>query len=238
MLSIGENLLACRIGPTKFVGMPDKIRELVQAKLTEKGLEMGAVSKQIGKNHAYLYQYLKKGTPASLAEGVREALAPILGLEPRDLRDGAALPSMIARKPTPGQLDTAEKIPVLGLGEGSEDGWELWNGDVVEYTQRPTILAGVPGAYAVYATGTSMEPRYHPFEMLYIHPRKPVQIGDYVLVERHPKVEGDGPRAIIKRLAKRSGDRVTLEQFSPPKKFDVKTADIKAMHRIVGSSDA
>jgi phage repressor protein C with HTH and peptisase S24 domain len=83
-----------------------------------------------------------------------------------------------------------------------------------------------------------MEPRYHPGEVVHIHPGRPIEVGAYVLVQRKPKAAGDAPLAIIKRLAKRSGAKITLEQFNPSRLFEIKTGDIVSIHRVVGSGEA
>jgi phage repressor protein C with HTH and peptisase S24 domain len=81
-----------------------------------------------------------------------------------------------------------------------------------------------------------MEPRYHPGEVVHIHPCRPVDVGAYVLVQRRAK-GGDTPLAVIKRLVKRTPAKVTLEQFNPHKIFDIKAADIVSIHRVVGSGE-
>jgi phage repressor protein C with HTH and peptisase S24 domain len=67
---------------------------------------------------------------------------------------------------------------------------------------------------------------------------RPIDIGAYVLVQRKPKASGEAPLAVIKRLAKRTGAKITLEQFNPPKQFDIKTGDVVSMHTVVGSGEA
>jgi phage repressor protein C with HTH and peptisase S24 domain len=83
-----------------------------------------------------------------------------------------------------------------------------------------------------------MEPRYHPGEVVHIHPGRPIDVGAYVLVQRRAKASGETPLAVIKRLAKRTGAKITLEQFNPPRSFDIKTGDIVSIHRVVGSGEA
>lgn len=128
-----------------------------------------------------------------------------------------------------------DKLPIVGTGEGSEDGSQPFNGEIVDRVPRPPSLADAPTAYGVYVSGHSMEPRYAQGELIYVHPGKPVTPGCYVLVQMQPKTEGEPPRALIKRLTKRSGPRVILEQFNPPKTFEVQTKDVMAIHRIVGT---
>ena len=105
-------------------------------------------------------------------------------------------------------------------------------------TSRPPNLAGAALAYAVYVVGDSMEPRYHSGELVYVHPGRPVDVGAYVLVQVKPKEDGDAPRAVVKRLLRRSATKVTLEQFNPKKTIELKTSDILSMHRVVGSGEA
>lgn len=131
----------------------------------------------------------------------------------------------------------AERVPVLGMAECGPDGWSLWNGDIIDTIPRPMNLAGAPKAYAVYIVGDSMEPRYYSGELAHIHPGKPVTIGAFVLVQIRPDHDGDTPKAVVKRLIKRSATKITLEQYNPPKKFDIKTDDIVSIHRVVGSGE-
>jgi phage repressor protein C with HTH and peptisase S24 domain len=130
-----------------------------------------------------------------------------------------------------------DRIPVLGLAECGPDGWSLWNGDVIDTVARPFNLMGAPRAYAVYIVGHSMEPRYFEGELAHIHPGKPVAVGDFVLVQMRPEQEGDAPKAVVKRLVKRTGSKLVLEQYNPAKKFELKPADIVSMHKVVGSGD-
>lgn len=123
------------------------------------------------------------------------------------------------------------------MAECGPDGWALWNGEVVDYVDRPSNLVGVSKAYAVYVVGDSMEPRYFAGELAFIHPFKPVTIGAFVLMQMVPPHDGEAPRAFLKRLVKRSGDKVTFEQLNPHKIFTLKTSQIQSMHRVVGSGE-
>jgi phage repressor protein C with HTH and peptisase S24 domain len=130
-----------------------------------------------------------------------------------------------------------ERVPVLGMAECGPDGWSLWNGDIIDTIPRPMNLVGAPKAYAVYIVGDSMEPRYYSGELAHVHPGKPVTIGAFVLVQMRPEHDGETPKAVVKRLIKRSATKITLEQYNPPKKFDIKTDDIVSIHRVVGSGE-
>ena len=174
------------------------------------------------------------------AGGGTKHLVPIakaLGVTAEWLQDGAGGAPAQTRA-SPSRPASTDRLQVLGMAECGPDGWSLWNGDVIDMIDRPANLAGVPGAYAVYVVGASMEPRYHPGELVHIHPGKPLTVGAYVLVQRRPKNDGEPPLAVIKRLAKRSGVKIVLEQFNPPRSFEIKTDDIVSIHRVVGSGEA
>jgi phage repressor protein C with HTH and peptisase S24 domain len=227
----------------------DVVRELIRAIIEERGLSMAALSTGAGKNHAYLQQFLERGVPKRLPEDVRQYLAVALAIDESMLKEGRVQQKLNTPRPKTGitpsfisaQTGRSEGpqdlLSVLGMAEGGPDGWNLWNGDVIETIRRPDNLVGVPGAYAVYVSGTSMEPRYHPGEKAHIHPGKPVLPGAYVLVQRKPIQEGEPPLAIIKRLVRRTASKVTLEQLNPKKQFDVPASDIVSIHKVVGSSE-
>jgi phage repressor protein C with HTH and peptisase S24 domain len=210
----------------------DRVRERrIQLKLSQPQL-----AKQVGGITYQAIQQLEAG-------GGTKHLVPIakaLGVTAEWLQDGSgpapsSRSSLRATAPAPIAND---RMQVLGMAECGPDGWSLWNGDVIDMIARPANLAGVPGAYAVYVVGASMEPRYHPGELVHIHPGKPLTVGAYVLVQRRPKNDGDPPLAVIKRLARRTGSKIVLEQFNPPKSFEIKSDDIVSIHRVVGSGEA
>lgn len=134
-------------------------------------------------------------------------------------------------------VSTYDKIPVLGIAEGGEEGWSLWNGDIVDYVTRPPALAGATGTYAVFVTGMSMEPRYYPGEMIYIHPGRPVTIGSFVLIQTRPHNEGEPPRAIIARLEKRTTQKLVVGKLNPARQIEVAVRDLASVHRIVASGE-
>jgi hypothetical protein len=69
-----------------------------------------------GKNHAYLHQFVHRGTPRRLPEDVRHALASHLGVDQSVLRDADQLPPPLDPHPNPpGQVGT------LGRGKLRDD---------------------------------------------------------------------------------------------------------------------
>ena len=114
----------------------DPVRELIKTTLHQRHLNMSAVSKKLGKNHAYLHQFLDRGIPARLPETVREQLAVILEVPEEQLRGSGAV-ARVTRVGRAGTLvSSGDKIPVLGAGQGGPDGWFPWNGEIVDYIFR------------------------------------------------------------------------------------------------------
>jgi phage repressor protein C with HTH and peptisase S24 domain len=70
----------------------DEVRGLVSRIIEERGLSLSAVSKQIGRSHSYLQQFLKREIPKELPERVRSKLADVLGLEETQLGGPAKRP--------------------------------------------------------------------------------------------------------------------------------------------------
>ena len=214
------------------------VREFLRGKLAEQRLSMKEASERIGRNHAYLQQYFEREIPAVLPEEVREKLGELLGVEPTVLRDNASMrPRTGARPPfTPlPPLNTVDRIKVMGVAEGGGEGKSTWNGEIVDWVARPPSLSGAPNGYATYVIGTSMEPRYHPGELIYVHPGKPVALLDYVLVQLKPPAEGEPPLALIKRFVRKTATKIVLEQYNPPKQLDIPARDVVSIHKIVGS---
>lgn len=218
----------------------DDVRDLIRTKLAERRLSKKEVSEAIGRNHAYLHQFLEQGKPAALDENDRENLASVLHVEPDLLKSKVKMKPPINRPEMVRLPDIApnDMIPVLGACEGGHDGQMLWNGDTVEHVKRPPQLANVPNGFAIYVVGESMAPRYMPGELVYIHPGRPAAVGDFVLVQLRPASGEPTPRAFVKRLAKRTAAKIVLEQYNPPKTIDVPAAEVVSIQRIVGSGEA
>lgn len=99
--------------------------------INEEGTDLATVSKEIGKNHAYLQQYIKRGTPRRLPEDVREALARRFGGEQTEFR-GDALQKSQAKARELISLDGNDyaMLPVYDLRLSAGPG--AWTGDFSE----------------------------------------------------------------------------------------------------------
>jgi phage repressor protein C with HTH and peptisase S24 domain len=243
----------------------DSVRELVVGRLAEIGETLKSASEKLGRNHAYLQQFVQRGTPARLPEDVRRELAALLGVAedalrgeaparrreapPREAarsREGAArepqreaAPRSESMPPRNAALGTAVRlgrIPLYGQAVGGADGQFPLNGSLITEVAAPPSLAGVAGAYAVMVVGTSMEPRYFAGEAVFVNPRLPVRVGDFVVAQIGTH-EGEPPLAYVKRYVGQNDKSIRLEQLNPPKKLAYPADRLVSIHRIVMSGE-
>lgn len=205
------------------------IREAVEAKLTT----YKDLSAAIGRNHAYVQQFVERGTPQELRERDRAAIFDLIG---RAAEGGAAPRSRgFAPMVIPGStlVRPERTLPLYAAARGG-DGHVIVTFDPIEYVKMPTILEGVKGGYGLLITGDSMVPAYWPGDMALIHPSLPPQRDtDVVLYHMPPKSTGD-EEAIIKRLVGISDREWTLMQYQPASTFKEFRADWPICHRVVG----
>lgn len=92
----------------------DAPRTLLVATLARRpDLDLRKLSRAIGRNQAYLQQYLVRGVPRELPEAVRQALAPLLGVQADDLRSDAP------------RIEQAPEATAAGSPPRPEDGADL-----------------------------------------------------------------------------------------------------------------
>jgi SOS-response transcriptional repressor LexA len=109
----------------------DDIRDFVERRLHELDLDYKEVSLAMGRNHAYLQQYIKRGVPRFLPENVRPALARLLDcaedrLKPADWSRAADAAERRAerpsREPAPGRSGAGMSTPGM-IGESAPRPW-------------------------------------------------------------------------------------------------------------------
>ena len=230
----------------------DSVRQLVVGRLAEIGETLKSASQKLGRNHAYLQQFVQRGTPARLPEDVRRELAALIGVGEERLRGEAA-----PRRQAPGLRERAPqglgeplpprnaaigapvrlgRIPLYGQAVGGADGQFPLNGSLITEIAAPPSLASVSGAYAVMVVGESMEPRYFAGEAVFVNPRVPVRVGDFVVAQIAAH-EGEPPFAYVKRYLGQNDKSIRLEQLNPPKKLTFAADRVVSIHRIVMSGE-
>lgn len=139
-----------------------------------------------------------------------------------------------------------EDLPVYGTALGAPrvidgDAVEqtmLNSGEVIQYVKRPAILNGRADAYGLYIQGSSMAPVHQEGDMILAETKRPARIGDDAVVYLRPKNEDDddGSRArsaLVKRLVRRTGSYVELEQFSPQITFRIPVEEVLRIDRVL-----
>lgn len=225
------------------VGM-DPVRKLVLDRVDLLGKNLSELSKAVGKNHAYLQQFIRREIPLRLPEEVRFRLATLLNVDEAELRGaGSRLPKKKDTVTPPpnarvaGEARIVSTIPAYGHAMGGKDGQFVLNGNKVADILAPPSLSSIPEAYAVYVVGTSMEPRYLAGEAVFVNPRLPVRKDDFVIAQIGAEVEGDPPYAYIKRFVSMDSRVLRLSQFNPRKTLEFPRARVASVHRIVMGGD-
>ena len=156
-----------------------------------------------GKNHAYLHQFVHRGTPRRLPEDARYALAAHLGVDQSVLRDAAPLPEPLDPHPNPPATDsggdagamaadlddTVVRIPELRVSNLAEDLDPAKPGDDATHWCFPlgwvkhALRARPESLRIVGVDGDSMEPLFRSGDQLLIDTdrRAPSPPGVFVL---------------------------------------------------------
>ncbi len=124
-------------------------------------------------------------------------------------------------------------VPVLGTGVGGDEGDFRFNGQTIDYAPRPPGIEGKKDVFVVYIVGDSMAPRFEDGDPAYIDPHRRPKARDYVVVELKSEEDGQPGDAFVKRLVRRSGGKVVVEQHNPPKELTFDETDVARLHRVI-----
>jgi phage repressor protein C with HTH and peptisase S24 domain len=119
-------------------------------------------------------------------------------------------------------------VPVLGNANGSSEAIMLNVDEPIGELPRHPNQFNMKGAFAVYARGESMYPRYKSGDPVYAIANRPPARGQDCLVEM---TNGEG---FLKEFIKQTEEYIICEQFNPPGEWKRKLSDIHAIHAIVG----
>lgn len=199
----------------------DQVRKNILKRMQERGLNYKEVSLELGKNQAYLQQFIERNVPAKLKEDVRAKLADILDLTEEEL--GAT-----SRSRASASDDKTKDIPeielIVGLGGGglsimentSKNGITFHKEVVRDHWRLPEwmlIRMGVSAHHvaAFPSRGDSMLPTIEDGDVLFIDTRHrvPSPPGIYALADEFGGV-------VVKRLEVTSspGDEIITVQIS------------------------
>lgn len=126
-----------------------------------------------------------------------------------------------------------QDVPVMGTAACNADhGSFKLDASIIDYVRRPPGLLSTKDVYALYVEGDSMEPRFTAGDLVFVHPRKPVRIGDSVVVQI-AKSENEPIEAMIAVLSKRTSHEVFLQKYNPNQIIHFDNKNIVAIHKIL-----
>jgi hypothetical protein len=190
-----------------------------------RGVSLSALSAMLGRNAAYLQQFVRKGSPRKLEETDRRTLATFFGVDEGEL--GA--PSAI--RPAEQASDWID-IPRLALGASAGPGTlpldEAASGQL-RFSQRWLRKLGLDPAFlsVIEVAGDSMEPG--------------LRDGDEILVDRRPGAWRDGVHVVridevllVKRLERGAAGMIRVISDNPAyPRSERAAADVAVIGRVV-----
>jgi len=199
---------------------PSGVSRLLNGKRALKAAEIEIVSRYLG--------------VAPSASTGAAAISPVTGAPALAARPTSVPESPVPEIPAPASL--SRDLPVRGTAVGGEDAGFDFNGEVVDYVRRPPGLAGTQRAFAVFASGDSMSPRYEEGELVFVHPGRPATPGCDVIVELKGR-DGEPGHCFLKRLIRRAEEELILRQFNPPKEVRISQRQVRAVYRVMTASE-
>jgi phage repressor protein C with HTH and peptisase S24 domain len=236
----------------------DAVRKLILDRAADTGTNLAELSRKIGKNHAYLQQFVKRGIPAELPEKVRHSLAPALGVSESSLRhdnqngtvNHRPLPverrivdsltqdklASDARKEAdfkPGaELFGEADLPVFGTAQGGR-GALIVTDRAVDWVVRPAPLLRVRDGYGMIVSGDSMDPAMRAGWTALVNPHLPPRPGDICIFRSH---SDDGEvHVCIKELVRFTDELWHVRQYNPRKSYTLKRSEWQVCHVTVGN---
>ncbi len=202
----------------------DPVRKIIFKRIKERNLTYKEVSEQLGKNPAYMQQFIERNVPLKLKEDVRARLSEILDIPEQDL--GGRMP------PSPNAALGNDFVPeislIAGLGGGGiaateiahKNGITFARETIRDYWRLPdwmmTRMAANADALACFPVqGDSMQPTICDGDVIFVDTRHrvPSPPGVYALADEFGGV-------VVKRLevTSRPGDemvRVRITSDNP-----------------------
>ncbi len=138
--------------------------------------------------------------------------------------------------PIPSLQSMPRDVPVFGTASGSVAGaaqgaWQITS-DPVDYVRRAPGLATARDAYALYVENSSMEPRFPPGELVFIHPGRPVRSGDIVVLQVQ-NAEHEPIETYIKVMVRRANGDVICRQYNPEAEIRFVGKTVLRVHRVL-----
>ena len=180
----------------------DPVRDALQQRLWQQGVSLAEASLAIGRNKAYLQQFLARGMPRVLSHQDTETLAKLLGCDPAELRHHALpAPKPWKRKKRPGGGGAMATVAEMEVEAAAGPG--AWNEEFVMEKARWRLPEGMvrhegdaePEALRILRVrGNSMEPEMREGDRLVVDTARRVPAAGELFV----LWDGDG--LVVKRV--------------------------------------
>lgn len=205
----------------------DNLRKKIENLLKERGISLASASVQIGKNSAYMHQFINKGSPVNLPEEQRIRLANILDVDEQELTDRPLLRPLKANS-------NSVNVEMLDVSACCGNGVDNFSEPVIGTWQMPLAdykaisFAQPENIKLIKAVGDSMTPL--------------IQDGDYVFVDTtNPNINSDGVYVLrlptglsIKRIQNGlSGDVIVRSDNPLYEPLTAKLGDIRILGRVI-----
>lgn len=252
MTNVGITYPACQAtptlptqpSPTDYAGMAPNPKNRPNAELgariararTARGLTQLDIAKHFSIERVSVTQWESGVTKP---EGDKlPGLADRLGIPLQWLMTGKGDPDVEPPKPGEPQrpisrdlLVGARDLPVYGCAQGGDGDVIIVDNNPIEWVLRPEPLFNVPGGFAIYLVGDSMEPVYRQGDRVLIHPSLPAARGEDAMLVRQLPV---GFHALVKRVVGWDREKWNLRQFNPAKDFSLPRAEWPSAYSVVG----
>lgn len=228
--------------PTMRQPAPRTWGRRIEARRAQLGLTRAELARDARVSYDALAKWVKDGVAqprAAALKSLAEALDVteqwiLYGDDDRDsepeiketptFRVGGTLEPLTTRGAPP---PTGADLPIYGTEEIEGPGVAL-STEAIEYSALGGPLVGVKGAYGLYVIGNDMAPAYCHGDLVLIHPNKPAQAGDDVLV-----VQNDSA-AVLGCMTMTAPKNVVLTRYASDEAITIQRNEIARIQLVVG----
>lgn len=222
--------------------MSETMHDRIRNRLEEMGLNPSSASLKAGLSKEMLRKLL--GNPEAMPSGKNlTALAKALEVTEQWLLTGDEAPQVVrsdvrpASAAYPMRHEMPNDVPVRGTAAGSHlRGAFQITSDTIDFVRRPPALMNVINLYSLYVEGTSMEPQYHPGDLVFVHPDKPPRLGDAVIIQCQIDAEGHS-EATIGILSRRTAEKITIRKHNPAAEIDLPRETVVTIHKVLTNNE-
>jgi hypothetical protein len=157
----------------------NSVHQLIAAEIKRRGLTMAKLSRLMGRNGSYLFQFLKRGSPVELHEDDRKVLASVLGLDENLLRVNT---TDVANMPGAGIV--SRRVAIAGskdlpLHRVSNPGKRMLYSKIAkDVCVRPPIQVDADKAFAVLIASDDLKPVWRAGDTVYFVPDSQLRTED------------------------------------------------------------